>query len=185
MSSRGGGTLSPLATQVPRWHLHTMQNDVTIRDLEIGDAGWLIQQHGELYARDEGFDASFEALVAKILAAYIRRRDPATERAFIAVRGKERLGSVFCVQSGEPGVAKLRLFLLVPGARGLGLGGRLLGACLDYARRTGYRQMRLWTHESHRAACALYARNGFRLTRSEPVRSFGADLVEQTWEIDL
>jgi GNAT superfamily N-acetyltransferase len=157
----------------------------TFRDLEIGDAGWLIERHAVLYARDDGFDATFEALVAEILAAYIRSRDPATERAFIAVEEGRRLGSIFCVQSGDPGVAKLRLFLLEPEARGRGLGQRLLDACLGFARDTGYARLRLWTHESHRAACALYARNGFRLTASRPVRSFGQDLVEQTWETDL
>jgi GNAT superfamily N-acetyltransferase len=158
---------------------------VTFRDLEIGDAGWLIERHAVLYARDDGFDATFEALVAEILAAYIRSRDPATERAFIAVEEGRRLGSIFCVQSGDPGIAKLRLFLLEPEARGRGLGQRLLDACLGFARDAGYDRLRLWTHESHRAACALYARNGFRLTESRPVRSFGQDLVEQTWETDL
>jgi GNAT superfamily N-acetyltransferase len=162
-----------------------MAGTVTLRDLEIGDAGWLIEQHGVLYARDEGFDASFEALVAEILAAFIRDHDPSAERAFVAVEGSRRLGSVFCVRSGEPGVAKLRLFLLVPEARGRGLGQRLLDACVAFARDAGYRTLRLWTHESHRAACALYAKNGFRLTDSRPVRSFGVDLVEQSWEIDL
>jgi GNAT superfamily N-acetyltransferase len=162
-----------------------MTGTLTLRDLEIGDAGWLIEQHGVLYARDDGFDATFEALVAEILAAYIRDRDPAHERAFIAVEDGRRLGSVFCVRSGEPGVAKLRLFLLLPEARGKGLGQRLLDACLGFAKGAGYVRLRLWTHESHRAACALYARNGFRLTDSHPVRSFGQDLVEQTWEIDL
>ena len=97
---------------------------VSLRDLAIGDAGWLIQRHGELYADEEGFDASFEALVADILAEFIRQNDPQTERAFIAVAGKRRLGSVLCVQSGTPGVAKLRLFLLEPDARGIGLGAR-------------------------------------------------------------
>jgi GNAT superfamily N-acetyltransferase len=158
---------------------------VTLRDLRPGDAGWLIQRHAELYAADEGFDATFEALVAEILAAFIRGHDPATERAFIAEAGGRRLGSVFCVQSGEPGVAKLRLFLLEPEARGVGLGRRLLDACLGFARERGYSRMVLWTHESHRAACALYRKAGFRCTRSEPVRSFGVDLVEQAWEIDL
>jgi GNAT superfamily N-acetyltransferase len=158
---------------------------VTLRDLEIGDAGWLIERHAVLYAREAGFDASFEALVAEILAAYIRNRDPATERAFIAVDDGRRLGSVFCVRSGEPGTAKLRLFLLEPEARGRGLGQRLLDACLGFAREVGYERLRLWTHESHRAACALYARNGFHLTDSRPVHSFGQDLVEQTWEIAL
>ena len=163
-----------------------MEATVTRRDLEIGDAGWLIEQHAVLYARDEGFDRTFEALVAEILAAFIRDNDPATERAFIAVdESGRRLGSVFCVQSGEPGVAKLRLFLLVPEARGIGLGQRLLDACLGFAREAGYRRLRLWTHESHRAACALYARNGFHVVESHPVRSFGVDLVEQTWETRL
>jgi GNAT superfamily N-acetyltransferase len=158
---------------------------ITIRNLAIGDAGWLIQRHAELYAENDGFDESFEALVAEILAAFIRDHDPETERAFIAVHGTRRLGSIFCVQSGMPGVAKLRLFLLEPEARGLGLGKRLLTECLDYARSRGYRKMQLWTHESHRAACALYRQFGFELTASKPVRSFGVDLVEQSWEIDL
>jgi len=156
---------------------------VTFRDIAVGDAGWLIQRHGELYARDEGFDASFEPLVAEILTAFLRAHDPATERAFIATRGPDRLGSIFCVQSGEPGVAKLRLFFLEPEARGLGLGQRLLDACLGFARGAGYRRMVLWTHESHRAACALYAKNGFEMTMRKPVRSFGVDLVEQSWQI--
>jgi GNAT superfamily N-acetyltransferase len=95
------------------------------------------------------------------------------------------LGSIFCVQSGEPGIAKLRLFLLEPEARGRGLGQRLLDACLGFAADRGYRRMRLWTHESHRAACALYVKNGFDCVASRPVRSFGQDLVEQTWERDL
>jgi GNAT superfamily N-acetyltransferase len=162
-----------------------MTDEVTLRDLEIGDAGWLVERHAVLYARDEGFDASFEALVAEILAAYIRTRDPARERAFIAVAEGRRVGSVFCVRSDEPGVAKLRLFLIEPDWRGRGLGRRLLAACLGFAREAGYDRLRLWTHESHRAACALYARSGFRLLDSRPVRSFGQDLVEQSWEIGL
>lgn len=160
-------------------------SSVVLRDIAIGDAGWLIQQHAERYAEDEGFDSSFEPLVAEILAAFLRKHDPATERAFIAAAGATRLGSIFCVQSGEPGVAKLRLFYMSPDARGLGLGQRLLDACLSFARTAGYRRMRLWTHESHRAACALYKKNGFSCVASEPVHSFGVDLVEQTWEIDL
>jgi GNAT superfamily N-acetyltransferase len=162
-----------------------MTDGVTFRDLEIGDARWLVERHAVLYARDDGFDATFEALVAEVLAAYIRSRDPAMERAFIAVAGGRRVGSIFCVLSDEPAVAKLRLFLVEPEWRGRGLGQRLLEACLGFARQAGYRRLRLWTHESHRAACALYARNGFHLASSRPVRSFGQDLVEQSWEIDL
>jgi GNAT superfamily N-acetyltransferase len=162
-----------------------MTDEVTLRDLEIGDAGWLVERHAVLYARDDGFDETFEALVAEILAAYIRTRDPARERAFIAVAGGQRVGSVFCVRSDEAGVAKLRLFLIEPDWRGRGLGQRLLAACLGFAREAGYDRLRLWTHESHRAACALYARSGFRLLDIRPVRSFGQDLVEQTWETQL
>ena len=162
-----------------------MTENVTFRDLAIGDAGWLIERHAVLYARNDGFDASFEALVAEILAGFIRDRDPAIERAFIAWAGDRRVGSVFCVRGEEPGLAKLRLFLIEPEWRGRGLGQRLLDACLGFARSAGYRRLRLWTHESHRAACALYARSGFRLIDSRPVRSFGQDLVEQSWEIDL
>lgn len=157
---------------------------VEIRDLAPGDAGWLIERHAVLYARDEGFDARFEALVAEILAGFIRNRDAERERAFIAWSGGRRLGSVFCVrQSGE--VAKLRLFLLEPEARGRGLGRHLLRLCLDWAAARGYRRMVLWTHESHEAACALYARAGFTLTESQATRSFGQEVVEQTWEIAL
>ncbi|WP_212523967.1 GNAT family N-acetyltransferase [Actibacterium sp. MT2.3-13A] len=162
-----------------------MSDAITLHDLQIGDAGWLIQRHGELYAAEEGFDASFELLVAEILTGYMRTRDPSRERAWIAWRGGRRIGSIFCVRAGPPEVAKLRLFLIEPEARGQGLGHRLLEACLGYAREKGYRRMVLWTHESHRAACALYARHGFRLAESAPVHNFGRDLVEQSWEIDL
>ncbi len=158
--------------------------DVMLRDLGAGDVGWLVAQHGEHYAQAEGFDDSFGALVAAILDAYQRDRDPECERAWIAVQDGQRLGSIFCVRV-DPETARLRLFLLTPGARGKGIGLRLLRSCMGYARATGYRRMVLSTHESHRAACALYVRNGWRLVKSVPVRSFGVDLVEQSWEIDL
>ncbi|NUB43919.1 GNAT family N-acetyltransferase [Fertoebacter nigrum] len=157
---------------------------ITLHDLAIGDAGWIIARHAELYAADEGFDATFEALVAEVMAAYIRNHDPTRERAFIAWKGGRRLGSIICVRQSDD-VAKLRLFLLEPAARGLGLGRALLRANMDFARAARYSRMVLWTHESHRAACALYARAGFSLAESHPVRSFGVDLVEQTWAIDL
>lgn len=155
--------------------------EIEFRELAPGDAGWLIGQHGALYAQDEGFDASFEALVAEILAGYLRSRDASCERAWIAWAGGQRLGSIFCVRGPEAGVAKLRLFLLVPEARGLGLGQRLLDLCLGYARERGYRRITLWTHESHRAACALYAKNGFSLDEARATHSFGVDVVEQQW----
>lgn len=160
------------------------QGDVRLRDLEIGDAGWLIMRHAELYARDEGFDWTFEPLVAEILVDFLRNRDATVERAWIAVRGEARLGSIFCVRQ-DATTAKLRLFLLEPAARGLGLGQRLLEACVSHARRQGFDRLALWTHESHKAACALYARNGFRMVDTRAVRSFGCDLVEQSWVLDL
>lgn len=162
-----------------------MTPEATFRDLQSGDAGWLIQQHAEYYSLNDGFDASFEALVAEILADFIRNRDPDMERAWIAHRGNERLGSVFCVRGDGPGVAKLRLFYLVPAARGLGLGRQMLTLCTDFARARGYDKMVLWTHESHAAACALYDSFGFEMTASRPVHSFGQPLVEQNWEIAL
>jgi GNAT superfamily N-acetyltransferase len=162
-----------------------MSDRIDLRDLAIGDAGWLIQQHAELYAREEGFDASFEPLVAEILAAYIRSHDPSCERAWIAWEGGERLGSIFCVKGPEPGQAKLRLFLLTPAARGKGLGKRLLDVCIAFARDKGYTEMVLWTHASHRAACALYKKTGFACVDSHPVTSFGQRLEEQTWKLKL
>ncbi|MBU2981851.1 GNAT family N-acetyltransferase [Lentibacter algarum] len=158
--------------------------EITLRNLQIGDAGWLIQQHGELYARDEGFDASFEALVAEILADYIRNHDNSCERAWIAWEDGQRLGSIFCVRLDEQ-TAKLRLFLLTPAARGKKLGQRLLAECMRYAKAKGYTRMQLWTHESHEAACALYVKTGWQLVSSKPVHSFGVDLVEQSWQIAL
>lgn len=162
-----------------------MADKVELRDLQIGDAGWLIQRHAELYAREEGFDETFEPLVAEILVDFIRNHDPSCERAWIAWSEGRRVGSIFCVRGAAAGEAKLRLFLVEPDARGLGLGHLLLSSCLQYARDKGYRKMTLWTHESHRAACALYARYGFVLTSAVPVHNFGCDLVEQSWEIVL
>jgi GNAT superfamily N-acetyltransferase len=158
---------------------------IRLRDLRPGDAGWIVMRHAELYTRDEGFDASFEPLVARILADFLDAHDPARERGWIA-EGPDgrRLGSIFCVRLDDT-TAKLRLFLVEPEARGTGLAQRLLAACLGFARNAGYARLTLWTHESHRAACALYARTGFRLTAARPVRSFGQDLVEQTWDIPL
>ncbi|MCA0869664.1 GNAT family N-acetyltransferase [Seohaeicola saemankumensis] len=159
-------------------------SDVTLRDFEPADADWLVDRHAELYARDEGFDESFGPLVAGILSDFAAGHDPACERGWIAVQGDVRLGSIFCVRSSAR-TAKLRLFLLVPEARGKGVGKRLLQRCMGFARQAGYRDMELWTHESHRAACALYRAAGWRLVDSKPVHSFGVDLVEQSWRIDL
>ncbi len=158
--------------------------EITLREFEARDASWLAAQHGGLYARDEGFDASFETLVAGILDDFIAAHDPTCERGWIAEKNGKRLGSIFCVRL-DANTAKLRLFLLTPEARGEGLGRRLLDVCMGYAKDKGYQRMQLWTHESHKAACALYIKTGWRLVSSKPVHSFGVDLVEQSWEIDF
>jgi len=162
-----------------------LASGVVLRDLQIGDAGWLIQQHAEGYAADEGFDHSFEPLVARILVDFIETHDPETERGWIAADGSGRLGSIFCVKGPTPDTAKLRLFYLAPQARGRGVGKVLLETCIRFARDAGYTRMVLWTHASHKAACALYAKAGFTCDRSKPVHSFGVDLIEQEWSLDL
>ncbi|WP_226779029.1 GNAT family N-acetyltransferase [Oceaniglobus trochenteri] len=162
-----------------------MDDTITLRPFLPEDAGWLTRQHGMLYARDEGFDPSFEALVARVLDDFIARHDPGREAGWIARTGPARLGSIFCVATDRPAVARLRLFLLRPQARGRGLGRRMLHHCMDFARSAGYRQLVLATHESHRAACALYRAEGFTMTDSRATRSFGQDVVEQHFAITL
>jgi len=159
-------------------------NDVILRPFRPDDAPWLVERHQSLYAQDEGFDDTFGPLVAGILDDFIAAHDSTREQGWIAEEDGERLGSIFCVSAGGD-TAKLRLFLLDPKARGKGLGKRLLATCMAFARDKGYRDMVLWTHESHAAACALYAAAGWRVTESKPVKSFGVELVEQTWRIDL
>ncbi|PTX56667.1 acetyltransferase (GNAT) family protein [Litoreibacter ponti] len=161
-----------------------MQNELNLRDLAIGDAGWIASRHGTLYAEHEGFDASFEALVMRILADFIENRDPVTDRAFIAEVGGARVGSVFCVRD-DPATARLRMFFLEPECRGKGYAAPMLEAVIDHARATGAERLVLWTHKSHRAACALYARRGFRVTEERATRSFGQDVVEQSMELAL
>jgi ribosomal protein S18 acetylase RimI-like enzyme len=158
--------------------------EVTFRDFRPEDAPWLTGLHARLYAEEAGFDDRFGPLVASILEDYVAHRDPACERAWIPQAQDRPLGSIFCVR-GPEGRAKLRLFLLSPEARGLRLGRRMLDLCLRHARDAGFAGLTLWTHESHAAACALYRAAGLRVVRSEPVRSFGQDLVEQTWAIDF
>ncbi len=155
--------------------------EVTIRPYRADDAPWLVEQHGVLYAQAEGFDDTFGPLVASILQDFDADHDPECEAGWIAAQGSERLGSIFCVRADET-TAKLRLFLLVPQARGLGLGKRLLARCMAFAQGCGYSGMVLWTHESHEAACALYRATGWQLVNSKPVHSFGRDLIEQSWE---
>jgi GNAT superfamily N-acetyltransferase len=162
--------------------------DITLRAPRPGDMGWVVEQHGALYAHEYGWNTEFEALVAEIVAGMIRTHDPAWEAGWIAERpapgGAERLGSAFVVRKSE-GVAQLRLVLVRPEARGMGLGAQLTDRGLAFARAKGYRQMVLWTNANLLAARALYARRGFRLTASEPYHGYGHDLVSETWKLDL
>lgn len=157
---------------------------ITLHPFTAADADWLIERHGALYAEAEGFDDSFRQLVAGIVADFLATRQEGREQGWIAWRDDVRLGSIFVVEE-SPDTAKLRLVLLEPAARGTGLAQRMLEQAMGFARDAGYTRMRLWTHESHRAAGKLYARNGFRLTHSQPEHSFGVDVVAQTWECDL
>jgi GNAT superfamily N-acetyltransferase len=161
-----------------------MLPQVRLRRHRPGDLGWVVQRHGELYWREYGYDERFEALVAGIAARFIEKFDARRERCWIAERGSERLGAVFLVKQSSR-VAKLRLLIVEPTARGLGLGRRLVGACVNFARAAGYSKLVLWTQSELKAARAIYERLGFRMVRSAPHRSFGKSLVGEYWELDL
>lgn len=154
---------------------------VVLREPRPGDLGWVVQVHGELYAREYGFDGTFEALVADIAAKFLRNFDPAFDQGWIAEVDGERMGCVFLVRKSQT-VAQLRLLAVLPQARGVGLGARLTDACIESARRKGYRKMMLWTQSNLLAARAIYQSRGFALKESEPNRAFGQDLVSEVWE---
>lgn len=154
----------------------------TLRPFDAADADWLVAEHADHYARVEGFDGTFGLLVDSIIQSFLADHDPKFEAGWIAQQGDVLLGSIFCVRLNDT-IAKLRLFYVVPKARGSGVAQALLDQCLNFARDAGYPGLELWTHESHTAAGRIYARNGFARTRAEPVHSFGVDLVEETWQI--
>jgi N-acetylglutamate synthase-like GNAT family acetyltransferase len=146
--------------------------------------GWVVQRHGALYAQEYGFDEQFEGLVAGVVAKFVERYDPRRERCWIAEKDGELVGSVFLVQRSRT-VAQLRLLLVDPKARGVGIGARLVAECVRFARQAHYRKVTLWTNSVLRAARHIYAAAGFAMVHRERHRSFGRPLVGETWELVL
>ena len=152
-----------------------------LRPHQPGDMGYVIHRHGVLYAEEYGFDETFEALVAEVVAKFVQDYDPKRERCWIAEKDGEFAGSVFLVQKSKS-VAQLRLLIVEPKARGLGIGKRLVQECVRFARRVGYDKMTLWTQSNLDAARGIYRAEGFQRVAEKPHKSFGADLVAETWE---
>lgn len=155
-----------------------------IREPRAGELGWMIASNARLYAAEYGWDASYEALVARIVADFAADHDPKRERAWVAELGGEPVGCVLCVRRDDE-TAQLRILLVEPRARGLGIGARLVDECVDFARRAGYRRLVLWTNDVLTSARRIYEAAGFTLVEEEPHHSFGHDLVGQNWELPL
>ncbi|MCX5557863.1 helix-turn-helix domain-containing GNAT family N-acetyltransferase [Streptomyces sp. NBC_00038] len=159
--------------------------DVVLREPGPGDLGWMVQRNAALYTAEYGWNADYEGLVARIVADFAEDHDPHLERVWIAELGGQPMGCVMCVRDDAPGAARLRLLLVEPEARGLGIGDQLVTAVADFARGVGYHELVLWTNDVLAAARRVYQRHGFVLVSEKPHRSFGADLVGQDWRLDL
>jgi DNA-binding MarR family transcriptional regulator/GNAT superfamily N-acetyltransferase len=156
-----------------------------LRAPRYGDFGWIVSRHAELYAQEYGWGEPFEGLCAQIVADFANKNDPACERCWIAEVNGENVGCVMLVKDDLPGVARLRLLLVDPKARGLNLGTRLVDECISFARKSGYRKMTLWTHSILTAARHIYEKAGFTLTSSEPRHTWGKDVVAEFWDLEL
>ncbi|MEV6172656.1 bifunctional helix-turn-helix transcriptional regulator/GNAT family N-acetyltransferase [Streptomyces sp. NPDC051954] len=159
--------------------------DVVLREPGPGDLGWIVQRNAALYSAEYGFNTDYEGLVARIVADFAEDHDPHLERVWIAELDGRPVGCVMCVRDDAPGTARLRLLLVEPDARGLGIGDRLVRAVVDFARGVGYRELVLWTNDILGAARRIYQRHGFVLVAEKPHRSFGKDLTGQDWRMDL
>jgi len=155
-----------------------------LRPHRVGDMGWVVYRHGALYAQEYGWDERFEALVAEIVAEFVKNYDPKRERCWIAERKGQIVGSVFLVKK-DADTAKLRLLYVERSARGLGIGKRLVEECLRFAQQVGYKKVTLWTQSNLAAARGIYEKTGFSLVSRQNHKSFGKELVAETWEKDL
>lgn len=155
-----------------------------LRGLQPGDLGWVIGRHGTLYAAEFGWDQTFEYAVAGIAAEVMQNFNPATDGAWIAELAGAPVGAVFLVRKTDE-IAKLRMLIVDPAARGHGIGAALVAECTGFARAHGYRRITLWTNEVLAAARRLYANEGYRLIAAEPLEAFGVSLVSETWELDI
>lgn len=173
------------AGTITRIFAETKCADVQLRGLQPGDLGWIIHRQAVLYTREYGWNNEYEALVARILADFIESFDPVHDAAWVAESDGRIVGSVFLVRGDRPKLGKLRLLYVEQAARGTGVGAKLVNACIERARMVGDDQLTLWTNSILTAARRLYERAGFTLVNEAPHHSFGADLIGQTWQLDL
>ncbi len=177
--------MTPCPSRLPPWARRTAASpQIRVRPADqAGDLGWVVMAHGELYAREFGWDSVFEGLVARIVADYATEHDP--QRAWIGELDGQRAGCIFCVAGDEEGTAKLRILLVDPVARGHGLGRGLVDTCVEFAQSAGYRRITVWTNDVLGSARRIYQAVGFELVKEERHHSFGHELVGQYWTRDL
>jgi DNA-binding MarR family transcriptional regulator/GNAT superfamily N-acetyltransferase len=160
------------------------EKNYTLRAPRPGDFGWVVARHATFYAENYGWREPFEGMCAQIVADFANHCDPKRERCWIAERNEEAVGSIFLVKDTDD-VARIRLLLVDPSAQGLGIGSALVDVCIGFARQAGYRRITLWTHQILTAARALYERKGFTLTASKAHKSWGVEVIGETWDLEL